>query len=281
LQGAERLAREVPRQVANAATIWNVANMVIFLPFSALFARLVRWLVPDQEVAETAIIRPKFLDKELRRFPTLALERARLELGHMAERVDKMLDKVPQAFRDQDFRETSRHHDQVVVLRQAVLQYLQHVGRESLTDIESDELARLVAATSEIESISSVIARELAPLSDAFRGKSITVSEATGALLAKIYEATREAAHAGLKAIVDKDERSAQDVVARRGEFWKLGNELLQQQAARLAQDDPERLLKHRVQVDLLDKMRRIYGVAERMAIAVLPRSIPTGELAA
>ena len=281
LQGAERLAREVPRQVANAATIWNVANMVIFLPFSALFARLVRWLVPDQEVAETAIIRPKFLDKELRRVPTLALERARLELGHMAERVDKMLDRVPQALRDQDFREISRHHDQVVVLRQAALQYLQHVGRESLTDIESDELAQLVAAMSEIESISSVIARELAPLSDAFRGKSITVSEATGALLAKIYEATREAARAGLKAIVDKDERSAQDVVARRGEFWKLGNELLQQQAARLAQDDPERLLKHRVQVDLLDKMRRIYGVAERMAIAVLPRSIPAGELAA
>jgi len=43
---------------------------------------------------------------------------------------------------------------------------------------------------------------------------------------------------------------------------------------ARLAQDDPQRLLKHRVQVDLLDKMRRIYSVAERMAISVLPRGV-------
>ncbi|MGD1968396.1 MAG: hypothetical protein PVI32_05450, partial [Desulfobacterales bacterium] len=59
------------------------------------------------------------------------------------------------------------------------------------------------------------------------------------------------------------------------------GNELLMRQAARLAKDDPQRLLKHRLQVDLLDKMRRIYGMAERMAISVLPRGVLAGELAA
>jgi phosphate:Na+ symporter len=280
LQGAERLAQEVPRQIANAATIWATANMVIFLPFSAVFARLARRLVPDRPVMETAIVQPQFLDEELMRVPSLALERARLELGHMAERVDKMLENVPAAFRTRDFREVSQVHDQVVVLRDAVLQYLQHVGRVKLTDTESDEHAQLVYATGEIESISAAIGRELAPLSKVFRDESITASEATGALLVKLYTATREAARAGLQAIVEKNERAAQEVVARRDELWKLGNELLQQQAARLAQDDPQRLLKHRLQVDLLDKMRRIYGVAERMAISVLPRGVLAGELA-
>jgi phosphate:Na+ symporter len=243
LQGAERLAQEVPRQIANAAAIWAVANMVIFLPFSVLLARL--------------------------------------ELGHMAERVDQMLADVPEAFIKRNFRDVSQCHDQVVVLREAVLQYLQHVGRENLTTAESDELAQLVAATGEIESISAVISHELMPLAGVFRDKDITASEATGALLEKLYAATREAARAGLCAIVDKNERAAQDVVARHDEVWTLGNKLLQQQAARLAKDDPQRLLKHRVQVDLLDKMRRIYGVAERMAISVLPRGVLAGELAA
>ncbi|MBW2515500.1 MAG: Na/Pi cotransporter family protein [Deltaproteobacteria bacterium] len=281
LQGVERLAREVPRQIANAASIWAVANMVIFLPFSVLLARLVCRLVPEREVAATAIVKPKFLDKELVRVPSLALERARLELGHMAERVDQMLTDVPAAFQKRNFREITQNHDQVVVLREAILKYLQHVGRENLTDVESDELSQLVSATSEIESISTVIGRELAPISDAFRDKGLTVSEATGALLVQLYEATREAARAGLRAIVDKDERAAQGVVARRDKLWALGNTLLQQQAARLAKDDPQRLLKHRVQVDLLDKMRRIYGVAEHMAISVLPRGVLAGELAA
>ncbi|MGD8882112.1 MAG: Na/Pi cotransporter family protein [Desulfobacterales bacterium] len=281
LQGSERLAREVPRQVANAATIWATANMVIFLPFSAVFARLARWLVPDRPVVETAIVRPQFLDEELMRVPSLALERARLELGHMADLVDKMLENVPAAFRTRDFREVSQLHDQVVVLREAVLHYLQHIGRVNLTDTESDEHAQLVYATGEIESISAAIGRELAPMSEVFRDAGVTASEATGALLEQLYEATREAAHAGLRAIVEKNERSAQEVVARREELWKLGNELLQQQATRLALDDPQRLLKHRLQVDVLDKMRRIYGVAERMAISVLPRGVLAGELAA
>jgi phosphate:Na+ symporter len=281
LQGVERLAQEVPRQIANAATIWAVANMVIFLPFSTLFARLVGRLVPEREVAETVIVQTKFLDKELLRVSSLALERARLELGHMAERIDRMLAEVPAAFQKRNFREITQNHDQVVVLREEVLHYLQQVGRENLTDIESDELAQLVSATSEVESISAVIGRELAPISDAFRDKGITVSEATGALLVQLYAATREAARAGLRAIVNKDERAAQDVVARREELWRLGSKLLQQQAERLAQDDPQRLLKHRVQVDLLDKMRRIYSVAERMAISVLPRGALAGELAA
>lgn len=281
LQGAERLAHEVPRQIANAATIWAVANMVIFLPFSGLLARLASRLVPDREMAETAIIRPKFLDKELRRVPSLALERARLELGHMAELVNEMLEEVPQAFKDRDFRNVSQHHDRNIVLREEILHYLQQVGRENLTDIESDELAQLVSATSAIESMSAAIGRELAPVADVFREEDITASDATGTLLEKLYKATREAAHAGLKAIVEKDERAAQTVVAQRDELWQLGNELLQRQAARLAQDDPQRLLKHRVQVDLLDKMRRIYSVAERMAISVLPRGVLAGELAA
>jgi phosphate:Na+ symporter len=281
LQGAERLAQEVPRQVANAATIWATANMLIFLPFSAVFARLARRFVPDRPVSETVIVRPQYLDEELMRVPSLALERARLELGHMAELVGKMLENVPVAFRTRDFREVSQLHDQVVVLREAVLHYLQHVGRENLTDTESDEHAQLVYATGEIESISAVIGRELAPLGEVFRDEGLTASEATGALLAQLYEETKEAARTGLRAIVEKNERAARDVVARREELWKLGNELLQQQAARLAQDDPQRLLKHRLQVDVLDKMRRIYGVAEHMAISILPRGVLAGELAA
>ncbi|MGD8493145.1 MAG: Na/Pi symporter, partial [Desulfobacterales bacterium] len=281
LQGAERLAQEVPRQIANAATIWALANMVIFLPFSGLLARLVRRLVPEREVDETVIVQPKFLDKELRRVPSLALERARLELGHMARLVDQIMDSVPAAFQNRDFREISQVHDQVVVLREAVLHYLQQVGRENLTDKESDELGQLVYATGEIESISAALGRELVLLGKSFQEEGFTVSETTGTLLEQLYEATREAAQAGLRAIVEKDERAAQEVVSRRDTLWKLGNRLLQQQAARLAQDDPQRLLKHRLQVDLLDKMRRIYGVAERMAISVLPRGVLAGELAA
>jgi len=68
-------------------------------------------------------------------------------------------------------------------------------------------------------------------------------------------------------------------VVAKRIAILDLSADLQRQQAARLAQDDPNCLLKHRVQLELLDKLRRIYSVSEHMAISVLPRSVLAGEI--
>jgi phosphate:Na+ symporter len=279
LDGTDRLAAEVPRQIANAATIWATANVIIFLPFSGLFARMARKIVPERVIVEKAIIRPKYLDDELTQFPSMALERARLELGHMAELTEGMLAQVKAAFVARDFSELSQQNDQVVVLRDSVLEYLQRVGRGEMSDAEADEHARLVAATGEIESMSVAISRELAPLAEALRESGVTPSEETKVLLARFFETIREASQSALKAIVDRDERAAQSVVANRDAVWKLTAELHRQQAARLAQDDPERLLKHRVQVEILDKLQRVYSIAEHMAISVLPRGVLAGEL--
>jgi len=46
-----------------------------------------------------------------------------------------------------------------------------------------------------------------------------------------------------------------------------------------LAQDDPDCLRKHHVQINILDKLQRIYRISEHMAISVLPRGVLAGEL--
>ncbi len=279
LQGVERLAEEVPRQIANAATIWATANTVLFLPFAALFATMAIRIIPDRAVEEKAIIRPRYLDDELIQVPSMALERARMELGHMGELTDAMLAKVRSAFGSRDLSELSQQHDQVVVLREAVLAYLQHVGRAELSDAEADEHARLVAATGEIENLSAAISRELAPLARTLKEADISVSKETTELLERLFQTIQESAHSALRALVEDDERAAQAVVASREAILELTAELHRKQAARLAGDDPDRLLKHRVQLEMLDKLRRIYSVAEHMAISVLPRSVLVGEL--
>jgi phosphate:Na+ symporter len=279
LQGVERLAEEVPRQIANAATIWATANTLLFLPFAALFAAMAIKIIPDRAVEERAIIRPRYLDKELIRVPSMALERARMELGHMAELTEGMLAKVRSALESRDFSELSQQHDQVVVLREAVLAYLQHVGRAELSDAEADEHARLVAATGDIENMTAAISRELAPLAQTLKEANTTPSKETTDLLERLFQTIQESAHSALRALVEKDERAAQAVVASRDAVLELTSDLHRQQADRLARDDPDRLLKHRVQIEVLDKLRRIYSVAEHMAISVLPRSVLVGEL--
>jgi phosphate:Na+ symporter len=280
LEGTERMAAEVPRQIANAATIWAIANVLIFLPFSGMFARLSTRIIPERVVAAKALIEPKFLDNELISFPAMALERARLELGHMAELTESMLSRVEAAFVDTDLTELSKQNDQVVVLRDAVLEYLGHVGRGQMTDDEADEHARLVAATGNIESMGNEICRELAPMAAKLQDSGIVPSAETTAAFNQLLEAIRDASQSALQAIVHKDEGAAQTVIACRKEIWKLSSEYNRKQAARLAENDPDRLRKHRIQVDVLNRLNRLYSVAEHMAISVLPRSVLAGELA-
>jgi phosphate:Na+ symporter len=281
LQGVERLAEEVPRQIANAATLWATTNALVFLPFAAWFARAAVRLVPDRAEADTAIIRPLYLDDELIRVPSMALERARMELGHMGKLTETMLARVKSAFMSRDMGGLAQQHDQVVVLREAVISYLQHIGRSELSDSEADEHANLVAASDKIESMSVAISRDLAPLAQALKEADISPSGETTALLDRLFQTTQASAYSALRALIEGDERAAQAVLANRAVILDLTRELHRQQSARLAQDDPDRLLKHRLQLEILDRLWRLYGVAERMALTILPRGVLVGELSA
>jgi len=279
LQGVERLAEEVPRQIANAATIWASANTAIFLPFAALFSKLAIKVIPDRATFHKEIIQPKYLDDELFQVPSMALERARLELGHMSQITDTMLAKVKSAFAARDVSELTQQFDQIVVLRDAVLAYLQHIGRSELSDSESEEHARLVAASGEIESMSAAISRDLAPLAQALKASESDPSMEAADLLHRLLQSVQETAQLALRALVERDQQAAQAVVAKRIVILDLVADLQRQQASRLAQDDPNRLIKHRVQLEILDNLRRVYSLSEHMAISVLPRSVLAGEL--
>ena len=147
----------------------------------------------------------------------------------MGELTDAMLTQVKPAFGSRDLGELSLRHDQVVALREAVLAYLQHVGRAELSDAEADEHARLVAATGEIENLSAAISRELAPLAQTLKEADITASEETAGLLQRLFQTIEESAHSALRALVEDDERAARAVVASRGAILELTAELHRQ----------------------------------------------------
>ena len=196
----------------------------------------------------------------------------------MAELIEGMLAKVRPAVRSGDLGELSQQHEQVVVLREAVFRYLQHVGRAEFSDAEADEHARLVAAIGEIETMSAAISRELLPLAQNLAETNVTPSRETADLMARLFATIQASAQAALRALVAQDEAAARKVVASRDAILELTSGFYRLQAGRLATDDPDRLVKHRVQLEMLDRLRRLYSVAEHMAVSVLPRNLPVDE---
>jgi Na+/phosphate symporter len=197
----------------------------------------------------------------------------------MGQLTEAMLAKLEAAFRSRDLEGLSQQHDQIVVLREAVITYLQQVGRGELSDADANEHADLLVASGEIENMSAAISRDLAPLAQTLKEADLAPSSETAELLKDLFQAVQQAARAALHALVERDERAAQSVVGQRDAVLQFASELHRQQSARLARDEPDRLLRHRAQFEMVDRLRRIYSVAEHMAISVLPRGVLAGEL--
>ena len=58
LEGMARDAADVPRQIANANTMFNVINTLLFIGFAGWFAKLAERLVPERAKPEGVIVEP-------------------------------------------------------------------------------------------------------------------------------------------------------------------------------------------------------------------------------
>ncbi len=184
LEGMARIAEDVPRQIANANTCFNVINTLLFIGFAPWFARFAQWLVPEREAAAGVIIEPEFLDEGALAAPSLALQQARLEIARLGDIVARMLRDVGPALYANDAvqLEAILHlDDQVDVLEEEILLYLGKIRQSALSSAESLELQGLMTATDSLESIADVIESDVLAL--ARKAVSTRSGEATAHIL--------------------------------------------------------------------------------------------------
>ncbi len=277
LSGNARLAAEVPRQIANAHTVFNVANTLLFISFTGIFARIAEKLVPEKKVEEKVIVKPKFLDEALLEIPSMALERVRLETGHLGEIISDMLALVGQAFREgnlEKFKSVRTMDNKVDILQEAILNYMGQLRQEPLTDNQSQEFQALMSAAINLESLADVIESDLVALGEAFISKGLRPSEATEVLLHGLGEKLVAAISDLVTALREHDEKSAEKVIGLRHEIRRLSDEFITRQSERIAGRAGAQVELIRLEMELLDNMRRIYTLAKRVAKEFVPEQV-------
>jgi len=277
LAGSSRLAAETPRQIANAHTIFNVANTIIFIGFTSQFARLVEWLVPDKPVAEIILAQPKYLDEELLETPSLALDRARLEIGHMGDLVRKMLVQIMPAVIDGDrvmLKEVAKIDDEVDILHGHIVTYLGRVSQKALTEDQTIVLANLLAAANDLENIGDIIETDMVHHGNEGIDRHVSVSKETREVLRKLHDIVSISTELAIDAVMENDQRAAQEVIALKADISRLSESAAMHEARRLVAAEPNRLAAYTMEMDLIEKLKRIYYFAKRMAKAVVPREV-------
>jgi phosphate:Na+ symporter len=195
----------------------------------------------------------------------------------MGERVKSMLAAVPAALQEgnrEKLRQIRELDDQVDVLRDRIIEYLGMIGRQPLTELQGSTMVGAMTATDDFERIGDLIETDLIDAGNEIIEQKLEPSETTRVILSELFEATYSAVDAAARAIADEDQQAAQEVLAARDEIDQLTDAALKHQARRISADAPERLAHHRLEVSLIDKLRRIYSLSRHLAKLSLPQPV-------
>ena len=277
LSGKARMAAEVPRQIANAHTVFNVANTLLFIGFTTFFARLAEKLVPARPVEEKIIIEPRYLDEEALKVPAMALEQVRFELGHMGEIITDMFSTLRAAVREGDKQTCDavlKLDDKVDILHDAILKYLRELRQEPLTDKQSDSFQALMSATVNLENLANIISDELVGVGKGFIDTAIEPSKDTRLLFVNLADKIAFAIDQVTQAVREENETAAEEVIVLKDEVRRIAEEFLLRQSERIGIQDSGHLNLVRLELELLDKFRGIYTLAKRIAKDFVPDEV-------
>lgn len=277
LEGAARLAAEVPRQIANAHTVFNIANTLLFLGFTTYLARLVERLVPARAEEEKVIIQPKFLDDALIETPSLALQNVRFEVARLGEILQEMFHGLREGFLERDrkqFEKVRAMDDQIDVLEGEILRYLGKVRIQSLSEKESSDVAAAMVVADELESVGDVMETDLVNVGYRALDSDAHSTEAMRYLFSQLGDKLAEAIELTVDGIRDLDQRAAGKVLAMQADVDRLISEALALQSQALHEIGPEEVETIRMEMTVLENLKRIHTYLKRIARQIVPKEV-------
>ena len=269
LSGSERLAAETPRQIANAHTVFNVVNTLVFLPFAPWFGKLAGLLAPDRPAAEEEQVRVRYLDEALLATPSLALDRVRLEILRLGDRVKAMVVAVLPAIFDgtrEELAAIAGQDDAVDALHGKIVTFLGKVSQTRLSEQETQELLQLLDTANDLENMGDIVETNLVSLGERRLEDHVRVSQSTRQVLTEFHDAVVRALDASLLVAAQKNQDAAGIVVKMKKEINRLAAEAALHGAERLVADEPNRMASYAVEMNVVENLKRIFYFCKRMA---------------
>jgi len=129
-------------------------------------------------------------------------------------------------------------------------------------------------AVNDLENIGDIIETNLVALGTKRVDSQVTISAATVNVISGFHTAVSKAVEAAVQAVTQKSPDAARAVVAMKREINRLADSAAVHQAERLVSEEPNRLAAYKIEMDVLQNLKRIYYFAKRMARAAVPSVI-------
>jgi phosphate:Na+ symporter len=126
-------------------------------------------------------------------------------------------------------------------------------------------------AVSNLENIGDVIETNLVDLGYDRIDAGISISAPTRKVLTGFHRVIGKACDAAIQAVSQNNQQVAQTVLEMKQEISRLADSAAVHQAQRLVAEEPNRIPAYTIEIDIIEKQKRIYYFAKRMAKTVVP----------
>jgi len=260
----------LPRQVANAHTMFNVIMTCVALLLIKPFERLVRWLLPSHgSEQETKVV--QYIDERVLVTPTLALSQATKELFRMGHITYEMVDSCRVALFENKMSlldEVLRNEDLVNSMQKEITGYLTKITEHDLSESQSERVMALMHAVNDIERVGDH-ATNLVELVQIKDDKRLKINNGTEDDLKAEFAHVLKTLEEAMAALRDYDAERAKHVKDMEDQCDLMTKEFMSHNITRLNthEIDPQIGV---VVVDLFTNLERISDHSDNIADVVL-----------
>ncbi len=253
------LGTVVPREIANAHTLFNLAITAVFLPFSGIIVKLLNKLLPNKKTPRKFQLR--YMNNLLFPSPTLSLNLVKQEIMHMGEIVQDMLIGILLPFitkEKQQIKRIKEKEQQIDFLQDTIKDYLIKISQKDLSEDRLQEVFQMLFTIKELEQIGDIISLNLYDKAIKWVDNDIKFTETGKKELVLYHLKTQKQISRALEVFKDFSLERAEAVKGKFKKYRTLAYELEKQHYERLKARQEDSIASSEIHLEILGLLKAI-----------------------
>jgi len=262
----------MPRQIANAHTVFNIILTILVLPFTHQFAKLIEKLLPIKP-DEKPVLKTHYLDQSMLKSSSLALNLAKQEVIRIGRLVQDMTSDIiiPFLIKGEGVLDNIKENEEEVnFLRDEVNNYILKITRENINEDRINEAFQLLYTVKEFEQIADIISTNLIPKAEFWCSKNYEFSSEGKKEIVDYHTRTQKQLSRAIDVFAEVNLEKAKAMKQKYKQYRNMEFDLEKQHFERLRDDVEQSVTSSKTHVELMTNLRAINGHATNIARILL-----------
>ena len=261
---------DIGRQIANAHTLYNIINALIFIPFIPLTVKLVNKYIAPRKIEKKRL---SYLNRKLLYTPSVALNQSNRAVVNMAEITSEMLENTRLIFFENKLelaKEVEKMEDEIDEMTEKISEYIVQISWQNLSKKDSMKLYSLMHIVTDLEHLADHLLT-VSELLVELKEEKIKFSEKAERELLAIFGKLKIMQNLVIKALEEDNLKLAHEIIKHENKVDEIVKKSHNNHLNRLE----KKICKFEGSgyfAELLNNLERIGDHADNIAYAVVDR---------